>query len=115
MTEAPWGLVEDLTSTNPNTQGNGKLVADMEWFYMGDRADHFRGVGYPNNFETVYLADPAQDFELMDIEYFYAGDAEDVQRSKKFITIAVPENGAYKMDDLIIDIEAAGIDVIDAR
>lgn len=87
--EWPWGLVTDTTSTNPNYQGNGRMIADMEYFYLGERADQFRGMGYPDNFESIYIADPTREYETFDIEYFYAGDKEDANpRSKKYISIA---------------------------
>lgn len=110
---APWGLVVDDTANNTNEQKNGRMAADMEWFYIGDRADQYRGVGYPNNFETKYLADPSKEYKFVDIEYFYAGDSEDNHKSKKMITIALPNDGSYSAATLIIDLGTAGITVTD--
>ena len=108
----PWGTVADTTSTNTNVVTNGKTVADMEWFYIGERADQFRGMGYPDNFETIYLANPSKQYDFVDIHYFYEGDAEDIQKSKKYITLAVPTDGAYTSTDLVMDLYAAWIPVI---
>ena len=108
----PWGIVVDTTSTNTNVVTNGKTVADMEWFYIGERADQFRGMGYPDNFETIYLANPSKKYNFIDIHYFYAGDAEDIQKSKKYITLAIPTDGAYKAADLVTDLLAAGVPVL---
>lgn len=105
----PWAEVEDVTASNSNVQTNGKMVADMEWFYIGERADQFRGVGYPDNFETTYTADPSKEYDFLDIEFYYAGDAEDVQKSKKVLTIAA-DNSVVTYSDLETDI----IDVIEA-
>lgn len=44
--------------------------------------------GYPNNFDTTYLADPTDSYEFINIDFFYAGNAEDVQKSPKTLTIA---------------------------
>lgn len=88
----PWGTVTKTTS-NSHVQGNGKTVADMEWFYIGERADQFREAGYPDNFVTAYLADPTKEYYFADIHYFYQGDAEDIQKSKKYITLAIEAKG----------------------
>lgn len=97
--ETPWlnldtdGLVPFTTSTNytdPNTGAtvnNGHTIADMEYFYHGERGDQYRKVGWPNNFDTEYLVDPASAYDVMDIQYFYSGGAEDIERSPKTLTI----------------------------
>ena len=90
--EQPWGIVTDITKDNVNTVGNGRMVADMEWFYIGERADQFRGYGYPNNFDTNYLADASKSYKFINIDFYYSGDAEDVQRSKKTLTIATADD-----------------------
>lgn len=113
----PWGTVTDDTANGSVTINNGKMVADMEWFYIGERADQFRGVGYPDNFETKYLANPSKAYDFIDIQYYYSGDAEDVQRSKKMITLAIPTDAEVGSDTLtetlIADITSAGVTVND--
>ena len=84
----------------------------MEWFYIGERADQFRGMGYPDNFETIYLANPSKRYNFIDIHYFYAGNEEDIQKSKKYITLAIPTDGAYTAANLVTDLTAAGIPVV---
>ena len=42
---------------------------------------------WPNNFDTEYLVDPTSAYDVMDIQYFYSGDAEDIERSPKTLTI----------------------------
>ena len=108
----PWGTVTDVTKANTNVVKNGREAADMEWFYIGERADQFRGMGYPDNFETIYLADPTKEYSFIDIHYFYAGDAEDVQKSKKYITLAIPNDSTYTAAALVTDLTTAGVTVI---
>lgn len=110
---APWGIATDVTASNTNTIKNGRMTADMEWFYLGNRADIFRGHGYPDNFESKYVADPTKEYDYLDIAFHYSGDAEDIQKSKKQLTIAIPTDSTYKMADLVTEIEALGIDVVD--
>lgn len=109
-----WGTVTDTSAINTEFQGNGRITADMEWFFLGERADQYREYGYPDNFETTYLADPSKLYEFVDIAYHYAGDAEDIQKSKKHITLAVPKDSNYAISTLITDIgTATGLTVTD--
>lgn len=109
----PWGVVTDTTSTNPNMVNNGRMAADMEWFYIGDRADYFRGMGYPDNFETTYLANASQQYDFIDIEHYYSGNNEDIQRSNKQLTLAIPQSASGVAAALVTALTSAGITVVD--
>lgn len=90
--ERIWGKVEE---TDPaGTIANGKKIADLEYFCMGERGDMYRGVGYPNNIPTTYLVDPTVKYNVIDIHYAYVGSNESVQKSEKTITLVVPKVGA---------------------
>lgn len=90
--ERIWGKVEE---TGPaGTIANGKKIADLEYFCMGERGDMYRGVGYPNNIPTTYLVDPTVKYNVIDIHYAYVGSNESVQKSEKTITLVVPKVGA---------------------
>ena len=90
--ERVWGKVED---TEPaGTIANGKKIADLEYFCMGERGDIYRGVGFPNNIPTTYLVDPTVKYNVIDIHYAYVGSNESVQKSEKTITLVVPKVGA---------------------
>lgn len=90
--ERIWGTVED---TDPaGTIANGKKIADLEYFCMGERGDMYRGIGYPNNIPTTYLVDPTVKYNVIDIHYAYVGSNESVQKSEKTITLVVPKVGA---------------------
>ena len=90
--ERIWGKVED---TDPaGIIANGKKIADLEYFCMGERGDMYRGVGYPNNIPTTYLVDPTVKYNVIDIHYAYVGSNESVQKSEKTITLVVPKIGA---------------------
>ena len=93
--EVNWATVTKGTTHPSAIIKNGKKIADLEWFCMGERADIYRGVGYPNNFEFSPLVNPAATYgyHLIDIAYFYAGDAEDIQKSPKEIVIVAPAEG----------------------
>lgn len=87
--EMIWGTV---TADTPTTfVKNGKQIADLEYFAMGERADLYRGIGFPHNVETTYLVDPAKEYSIIDLGFYYSGDGEDVQKSQKVVTVAVPD------------------------
>lgn len=83
--ERIWGVVED---TDPaGVVGNGKNIADLEFFCMGERGDIYRAVNYPHNIPTTYLVDPTKTYHSFDIHYAYVGNNESSQKSEKDITI----------------------------
>lgn len=94
---------------------NGREIADMEWFYIGERADQFRGMGYPDNFRTKYLADESKKYYTMDISFFYNGRNEDIQRSTKILTFVSTESGVLNS---ILSVFSGAVDpkkIIDMR
>lgn len=82
--ERIWATVTESTN---GTIGNGKKIADLEYFCMGERGDIYRGVGFPHNIVTTYLVDPTKTYYTFDIHYAYVGNNESVQKSEKDITI----------------------------
>ena len=83
--EVTWGTVTKATS--PGSVNNGKKIADLEYFCMGERADYYRSANWPNNIPTEYLVDATQPYDVLDIHYAYVGSNESVQKSEKTITI----------------------------
>lgn len=50
-------------------QGTAQLAADQEYFYLGERGDKYRQVGYPYTFDTTYLVDQTKVYDTIDIAY----------------------------------------------
>lgn len=71
---------------------NSKIAADLEYFAMGDRADIYRNLGWPNVRPSKMLvdADSEDGYDMVDIVYYFSGPVEDVQRSRKQMTIICP-------------------------
>ena len=90
-----WGKVEsyDTKASLPE----GQLIADLEYFCMGERGDQYRNMGWPNVIPTKYLVDPSKKYDVINIHYFYQGDGISVQKSEKDIQIVVlrPGEGDY--------------------
>lgn len=71
---------------------NSKLMADYEYFYMGERGDQYRMVGWPDYIPTTYIVDPTWQYgyDTVAIHYAYVGANHSVQKSEKDITFIVP-------------------------
>ena len=56
---------------------------------MGDRADRYRGMGWPDVINTEYLADPTDvnGYDMINIHYAYTGSNHAVQKSEKDLTL----------------------------
>ena len=87
--EVVWGDVEYQTQSAANGIPNSKKMADLEWFTFGERADVYRGMGYPNNFDFRPLVNPNSEngYDAIEIHFAYQGSCEDIQKSEKDITI----------------------------
>ena len=90
--ERTWATVTESTN---GTIGNGKKIADLEYFCMGERGDIYRGVGFPHNIVTTYLVDPTKTYYTFDIHYAYVGNNESVQKSEKDITIVCSDKTVF--------------------
>lgn len=95
-----WGVVTKVTSTT--VVGNGKVTADMEYFYMGERGDIYRNVGFPYTLNTTYLVDATKEYCFIDIDYYYAGIGNEVQHSDKQLTLVIPAVGTTHADKITL-------------
>ena len=84
-----WGTATDVTSTS--FVGVGYKVADMEYFFHGERGDVYRGVGFPNVINTKYFADTSKVYNLIDMDFNFSDGGFHPQESLKHITIACEE------------------------
>ena len=80
-----WGTVE--MGEAEGYVGNGKQIADLEYFCMAERGDMFRNMGWPNNIDVKYMEDPSKEYDMFDLHYFFSGDGVQVHKSEKDITI----------------------------
>lgn len=109
--ELMWATV---TQSVVDGSHNGKEIADLEYFCMGDRGDVYRNIGWPQVMNTKYLVDPSVPYDTIDIHYFYIGNNENPQKSEKDITIVVPNSdGKSTLTDSIISAinTAAGLSI----
>ena len=90
--ERIWATITEGTN---GTIGNGKKIADLEYFCMGERGDVYRGIGWPHNLPTTYLVDPTKTYYVFDVHYAYVGDNEAVQKSEKTITVVCSDKTKF--------------------
>lgn len=100
-----WGVVEAQEATKQVEDGHN--IADLEYFCMGARGDHYRMMGYPNVIKTTYLVDPTAKYDTLDIHYAFTDSNESVQKSEKDITIVCVDDGSHtNMKALITAVNA---------
>lgn len=109
--ERIWGKAEKVASGEAPI-GNGKKIADMEYFYAKERGDIYGNIGWPNVVKTTYVADPTKEYSTIDIHYSYVGPNESVQMSEKDITIACQEGDALL--DILGALNAKGVKIENA-
>lgn len=89
--EYNWGEIVYSNDSN-SVVHNGTKIADMEYFYMGERGDIYRDNASRNRMYTEYMADPTQAYSTLDIHYAFTDSNESVQKSEKDILIVSTNN-----------------------
>lgn len=89
----PWGTdtVAASAISGNTTIPAAYVLADLEHFCYGERGDIYRGSTWPNNYEPTYLINPADtttSYDVLTIQYFWQGHAENIQKSPRTIQIA---------------------------
>lgn len=84
-----WGKADVQVSEN-NKVGNGKNIADLEYFLLGERGDQYRKIGFPNDIETKGLVDPTKNYDVFEIHYSFSDTGVNSYKTEKDLTIAVP-------------------------
>jgi len=67
--------------------GNGRHMADLEWFYHGNRGDFYRERTYPDNFPFTPIVDKDAEYDSLEIHYYWHNDGINVGRSERTITL----------------------------
>lgn len=104
--DVTWGETAYADSTV--AVGNGKQIADLEYFCMAERGDMFRNMGWPHNIDVKYMVDPTKEYDVLDIHYAYSGDGVQVHKSEKDITLVT---SAAVMNTLKTSLTSAGVTV----
>lgn len=93
-----WATVANDLEDSSTVLVNSKDIADMEYFYIGERGDIYRLNGFPNYIHTDYTVNPdnAFGYDVIQIHYYYVGSNEQAQKSEKdlIIVCAAPTSGS---------------------
>lgn len=101
--EVIWGTVTDNTPVkdstgawsetldDTNSVGNGKTIADMEYFALGERGDQYRLISWPNYIDTKYSVDPSKEYNALNIHFAWVGPNEMIQKSEQDIMIVAED------------------------
>lgn len=83
------------TSISPVEVPGNYVLADLEYFALGERGDIYRGNNWPNNYDTTYVINPfSGNYNVLTIEFYWSGEAENVQRSPRLIQVAGAVTGS---------------------
>ena len=99
------GKYEDWTSEPVSSEGasisGSYKLADLEYFAMGERADQYRGMGYPDVIDTEYKVDVKQSYDVINIHYAYKGYNQNSHKSEKDIFIVGTTANVKKLGGLL--------------
>lgn len=125
--EQRWGITTEITAPaqlTPRENSIYRQLADMEYFYMGERGDKYRLSGWPKVLYTEYMIDSiglapeafhgtndTSGVGIIDIHFSYVGSNESVQKSEKDICIILPNGSSGEALKLAQAIKAAGVKV----
>jgi hypothetical protein len=85
----------DYFDAGKGVVGEGKMIADLEYFCMGERGDVYRNINWPNSIPTKYLVDASKEYYVLNIHYSYIGSNESVQKSEKDITLVAEDKDYF--------------------
>lgn len=93
--KAEWGTVTETEGiADTDRKLASEILADYEYFCLGERGDQYRGIGWPNNVETKGEIDPTSDAyeDIVTVHYYEDLPNEAVQKSEKTV-VFVCTNG----------------------
>lgn len=103
--DEPWGEDEVAPSeiSGMTVIPANYVLADLEYFAAGEHGDYYRGAFWPNEYTPTYAIDPngATDYDVLSIEYYWAGNAENVQKSPRLIQVAGDDSDIEELYDAI--------------
>lgn len=88
----PWATITPA-SAGTTVSGDFK-IADLERFSYRERGDILGMTVWPYNYEPHYLVEPVlgtNTYGMLTIQYYYSGEAEDIQKSPRTIQIAATD------------------------
>lgn len=97
----------DTLSLTPVSISSVYNIADLEYFALGERGDYYRGAFWPNDYQPTYAVDLSKTYDIVTVEYYWAGNVENVQKSPRMIQVACDASGSAA--DTLYDAIAAAM------
>lgn len=104
--EEVWGKV---VYSDGEAVENGRQIADLEYFCMGERGDVLRNMGWPYNIDVKYMVNPEEKYDVIDLHYSYSGDGVQNHKSEKEITLVIPTTATGILTKVETALTDAGI------
>ncbi len=92
-------VISDPIEDGADVVNNGYIIAEMEYFYMGERGDQYRKNAFPNKINTKLCIDPTKKYDTLDAHFAYVGEGTSPQKSEKDI-IFVAEAGTSAINTI---------------
>lgn len=71
---------------------DGKKIADLEWFCMGERGDQYRdNVPGTLRIPSKAMVNPDEEYDVFDMHYAFIGDGVSNQKSEKDVTLVATD------------------------
>lgn len=107
-------LVTALAGVTPSIDSveNGKKVADLEYFLMGERGDQYRMMNYPDYVKTEYMVDSSLAYDIATIHYSFIGHNEDNKRAEKDLTFVMSDASSHDLAKDLITQATYGINAV---
>ena len=86
-------------SISPVSIPGSYKLAELERFAAGEKGDYFREWNYPNNYQFVpAITDYTKNYDVLSIEYYWQGAAENIVKSPRLIQIVAEHNNTPSSD-----------------
>jgi len=99
----------DTLSLTPTAIASVYNLSDLEYFALGERGDVYRMFNYPCNYDPTYAIDLSKTYDVLTIEYYWAGNVENVQKSPRMIQIACEVDNSSSIGQDLYDAVAAAM------
>ena len=112
--DVPWAVRDDdgyiEIEDSGKTLKDGKKIADLEWFCMGERGDQYRdNVCGCLRMPTKPMVNPDEEYDVFDMHYFFSDTGVNVQKSEKDITFVATDKAV--LEQIKTELEGLGVEV----
>ena len=105
--EVNWATVGDdgkiAIEYSEDYVGDGKKIADLEYFCHGERGDQYRNVGFPNVIPTKYEVDPEEEYNVLDLHYSFSDTGVNDYKSEKDITVVSTDTSVLESITAVLE------------